>query len=70
MLGIVLASLLTFSPQGGTVYTTDGGRVRGTVLDAGPAGVTVQLVDATMFRLVDPSRSAAAARTAPLLAWL
>src|SRR5512141_3099760 len=51
MLGIVLAALLTFAPQGGTVYTTDGGRVRGTVLDAGAAGLSVQLVDGSTRKL-------------------
>ncbi|HEX9050793.1 MAG TPA: hypothetical protein VF841_09695, partial [Anaeromyxobacter sp.] len=51
MLAIVLATLLTFSPQGGTVYRTDGGRVRGTVLEAGPSGVTVRLVDGSTRRL-------------------
>ncbi len=51
MLGIVLATLLAFSPQTGTVYTADGGRVRGTVLDAGPGGVTVQLADGTTRKL-------------------
>ena len=51
MLSLVLATLLAFSPQGGTVYTNDGGRLRGTVLDAGPAGVTVQLADGSTRKL-------------------
>jgi hypothetical protein len=45
MLAIILAVLLGLAPQGGTVYTADGGRLRGTVLDAGAGGVTVQLAD-------------------------
>ncbi|HET8540328.1 MAG TPA: hypothetical protein VFL83_10700 [Anaeromyxobacter sp.] len=51
MLAILLAALLAASPQGGTVYTTDGGRLRGTVLEAGPAGVTVQLADGSTRKL-------------------
>jgi len=51
MLAILLAALLTFSPQGGTVYTSDGGRLRGTILDAGPGGVTVQLADGSTRKL-------------------
>jgi hypothetical protein len=33
------------APRAGTVFTTEGGRVKGTILDAGPAGVSVQLAD-------------------------
>jgi len=51
MLAILLAAHLTFSPQGGTVYTSDGGRLRGTILDAGPGGVTVQLADGSTRKL-------------------
>jgi hypothetical protein len=51
MLTIVVAALLAAAPQGGTVYTADGGRVRGTVLEAGAGGVTVQLVDGTTRKL-------------------
>src|SRR5512133_580594 len=51
MLGIILSALLAFSPQGGTVYTTEGGRLRGTVLDAGQGGVTVQLADGSQRKL-------------------
>lgn len=47
MVAIMLAVLLGAAPQGGTVYTADGGRMRGTVLDAGAGGVTVQLADGT-----------------------
>jgi len=50
MLAIVLAVLLG-APQGGTVYTADGGRLRGTVLDAGTGGVTVQLADGSTRKL-------------------
>jgi len=55
MLTIVLAVLLGVAPQGGTVYTADGGRLRGTVLDAGPGGVTVQLADGATRKL-EPSQ--------------
>ena len=51
MLEIVLAALLGLTPQGGTVYTADGGRLRGTVLDAGAGGVTVQLADGSTRKL-------------------
>jgi len=51
MLAIALAALLAFSPQGGTVYTAEGGRLRGTVLDAGPGGVTVQLADGSTRKI-------------------
>jgi len=51
MLAIITAALLGLAPQGGTVYTADGGRLRGTVLDAGASGVTVQLADGSTRKL-------------------
>jgi pyruvate dehydrogenase E2 component (dihydrolipoamide acetyltransferase) len=51
MLAIVLAALLGVAPQGGTVYTTDGGRLRGTILDSGAGGVTVQLAEGSTRKL-------------------
>ena len=55
MLNIVLAVLLGAAPQVGTVFTADGGRLRGTVLDAGPGGVSVQLADGSTKKL-EPSQ--------------
>jgi hypothetical protein len=51
MLEVILAVLLGLAPQGGTVYTADGGRLRGTVLDAGAGGVSVQLADGSTRKL-------------------
>jgi hypothetical protein len=51
MFALVLAVLLGAAPQGGTVYTADGGRLRGTVLDSGPGGVSVQLADGSTRKL-------------------
>jgi 2-oxoglutarate dehydrogenase E2 component (dihydrolipoamide succinyltransferase) len=51
MLGIVLAALLGATPQPGTVYTSDGGRIRGTVVDVGAGGATVQLADGSTRKL-------------------
>jgi translation initiation factor IF-2 len=51
MLGIVLAALLGATPQAGIVYTSDGGRLRGTVVETGPAGATVQLFDGTTRKI-------------------
>ena len=51
MLALVLAVMLGAAPQGGTVYTADGGRLRGTVLDSGPGGVSVQLADGSTRKL-------------------
>jgi hypothetical protein len=47
MLAIVLAALIAAAPQSDTVFTSDGGRVRGTVVEESAKGVTVQLVDGT-----------------------
>ena len=51
MLDLILAALLAATPQGGTVHTADGGRLRGTILDASAAGVTVQLGDGSTRKL-------------------
>jgi hypothetical protein len=51
MLALVLAALLGALPQNGTVFTADGGRLRGNVLEAGPAGVSVQLADGSTRKL-------------------
>ena len=51
MLSIVLSALLAFSPQGATVHTADGGRLRGTVLESGAGGVTVLLADGSTRRV-------------------
>jgi len=53
MLGAIVAVLVAVTGAAateGTVYTADGGRVRGTVVEAGPAGVTVQLADGSTRR--------------------
>ena len=51
MLAIIAAVMLAASPQHDTVFTTDGGRVVGTVVEEGPQGVAVQLSDGTYRRL-------------------
>jgi len=50
-LALALATLLAAAPQNGVVYTADGGRLRGSVLEAGPGGVSVQLTDGSTRRL-------------------
>jgi hypothetical protein len=47
MLAILLAAALAATPATDTVFTAEGGRVRGTVVEEGPKGVTVQLLDGT-----------------------
>ena len=47
MLAILLAAALAAAPATDTVFTVDGGRVRGTVVEEGPKGVTIQLLDGT-----------------------
>jgi hypothetical protein len=47
MLAILLAAALAATPATDTVFTADGGRVRGTVVEEGPKGVTIQLADGT-----------------------
>lgn len=51
MLAILAAVVLAAAPQNDTVYTADGGRIVGTVVEEGPQGVTVQLPDGTTRRL-------------------
>ncbi len=51
MLAILAAVLLATAPQYDTVYTADGGRLLGTVVEEGPQGVAVQLPDGTTRRL-------------------
>jgi hypothetical protein len=50
MLAILAAALLAAAPQNDTVFTADGGRLVGTVVEEGPQGVTVRLVDGTTRR--------------------
>jgi hypothetical protein len=50
-LALALATILSAAPQNGVVYTADGGRLRGSVLEAGPGGVAVQLPDGTTRKL-------------------
>jgi hypothetical protein len=54
MRAIVAAILLAVAPQHDTVFMGDGGRVVGTVVEEGPQGVSVQLLDGTVRRY--PSR--------------
>jgi hypothetical protein len=51
MLAILAAVLLATAPQYDTVFTADGGRFLGTVVEEGPQGVSVQLPDGTTRRL-------------------
>ncbi len=50
MLAILAAVMLAAAPQHDTVFTADGGRVVGTVVEEGPQGVAVQLADGTLRR--------------------
>lgn len=47
MLAILAAVMLAAAPQYDTVFTSEGGRLIGTVVEEGPQGVTVQLLDGT-----------------------
>jgi len=51
MLAIVAAMMLAATSQHDTVYTADGSRFVGTVVEEGSQGVTVQLVDGSYRRL-------------------
>jgi hypothetical protein len=51
MLAILAAALLAAAPQYDTVFTADGGRVVGTVVEEGAQGIAVQLPDGTTRRL-------------------
>jgi hypothetical protein len=50
MLAILAAVMLAAAPQYDTVFTADGGRLVGTVVEDSPQGVTVQLPDGTIRR--------------------
>lgn len=50
MLAILAAVMLAAAPQYDTVFTSDGGRLVGTVVEEGPQGITVQLPDGTTRR--------------------
>lgn len=47
MLAILAAMMLAAAPQHDTVFTAEGGRVVGTVVEDGPHGIAVQLADGT-----------------------
>lgn len=54
MLAILIAALLAASPRYDTIYTNDGSRLAGTVVEESPSrGVTIQLPDGTLRRF-DP----------------
>lgn len=50
MLAILAAVMLAAAPQYDTVFTADGGRLLGTVVEEGPQGVTLQLPDGSTRR--------------------
>jgi hypothetical protein len=50
MLAILAAVMLAATPQFDTVFTADGGRLVGTVVEESPQGITVQLPDGTTRR--------------------
>ncbi len=50
MLAILAAVMLAAAPQSDTVFTADGGRLLGTVVEETPQGVTLQLPDGTTRR--------------------
>ena len=51
MLAILAAVMLAAAPQNDTVYTANGGRLVGTVVEESPQAVTIQLPDGTTRRL-------------------
>jgi hypothetical protein len=51
MLAILAAVMLAAAAPNDTVFTSDGGRVIGTVIEEGPQGISVQLPDGTTRRL-------------------
>jgi hypothetical protein len=51
MLAILAAVMLAAAPGNDTVYTTNGGRLVGTVVEESPQGVSIQLPDGTTRRL-------------------
>jgi hypothetical protein len=48
---LAVAALLAAAPPYDTVFTTDGGRVVGTVIEEGPQEISIQLPDGTVRRL-------------------
>lgn len=50
MHAILTAVLLAAAAQADTAYTADGGRVRGSVIEESPQGVTIQLLDGSTRR--------------------
>jgi opacity protein-like surface antigen len=50
MLAILLAAALAAAPAADVIYTADGDRLEGTVVEEGAAGVAVQLGDGTLRR--------------------
>jgi hypothetical protein len=50
MLAILAAVMLAAAPQNDTVFTTDGGRVVGMVVEEGPEGVALRLPDGSFRR--------------------
>ena len=57
MLAILAAVMLAAAPQNDTVYTANGGRLVGTVVEESPQAVTIQLPDGTTRRLSRPDAS-------------
>jgi hypothetical protein len=51
MLAIVAAVMLAAAPQYDTLFTADGGRLVGTVIEEGPQGIAIQLPDGTTRKL-------------------
>ncbi len=51
MLAVLAALMLAAAPQHDTVFTADGGRVVGTVIEEGPETISVQLPDGTFRRI-------------------
>jgi hypothetical protein len=51
MLAILAAALIAASPQFDTIYTAEGGRLLGTVVEESAQGIAVQLPDGTTRRL-------------------
>lgn len=51
MVAILAALMLAAAPQHDTIFTADGGRIVGTVVEESPQTVAVQLVDGTFRRL-------------------
>jgi len=52
MIPLLVAALLAAAPPSDTVFTVDGGRITGTVLEESPAtGVTIQTPDGTVRRI-------------------